>query len=82
MSANRTVLELAGPRAREVLTKGCSLDLHPRAFGPGRCAQTALARTQVILEAAPRPHGLPASPLVRRSFAAYLAAWLLDATAE
>ena len=51
VSANRTVLELAGPRAREVLAKGCSLDLHPRAFGPGQCAQTALARTQVILEA-------------------------------
>ena len=49
LSANRTALEVAAPRARDVLAKGCALDLHPRAFGPGRCAQTLLGRAQVIL---------------------------------
>ena len=78
LSSNRTVLELAGPLAREVLAKGCTLDLHPRAFGPGRCAQTALARAQVILEA--RGDGFRI--YVRGSFATYLATWLLDAMAE
>ena len=80
VSANRTAIEVAGPRAREVLEKGCSLDLHPRAFGPGRCAQTMLARAQVVLEQ------LTDEPayrlLVRASFSAYLAAWLMDATME
>ncbi|MGH3741139.1 MAG: sarcosine oxidase subunit gamma, partial [Micromonosporaceae bacterium] len=40
VSAHRTTLALAGPHARDVLEHGCSLDLHPRGFGPGACAQT------------------------------------------
>jgi len=79
LSANRTVLELRGPHARDVLAAGCSLDLHPRAFGPGDCAQTLLARAAVIL------HQTDLEPvyriLVRGSFAGYLADWLLDAAA-
>jgi sarcosine oxidase subunit gamma len=80
VSANRTTLELAGPAAREVLEKGCALDLHPRTFGPGACAQTLLARVNVIL------HQVDAEPcyrlLVRGSFAPYLSDWLLDAMEE
>lgn len=80
LSANRTLLRLSGPKARAVLEKGCGLDLHPRMFGAGRCAQTDVARTQVILEQLDEQ---PSYRLhVRRSFAAYLAAWLLDAMAE
>ena len=80
VSANRTAVEVAGPRAREVLEKGCSVDLHPRAFGPGRCAQTMLARAQVVLEQETEE---PVYRLfVRASFSAYLAAWLMDATME
>jgi sarcosine oxidase subunit gamma len=78
LSSNRTVLELTGPLARDVLAKGCTLDLHPRAFGHGRCAQTALARAQVILVA----RGDAFRIYVRGSFATYLATWLLDAMAE
>lgn len=77
VSANRVAFELSGPGAREVLAQGCSIDLHPRAFGPGRCAQTMLARAQVVL------HQLDDAPtyrlLVRPSFAGYLRAWLRDA---
>jgi sarcosine oxidase subunit gamma len=79
LSANRTAIELRGPAARDVLAKGCALDLHPRSFAPGRCAQTLVARTQAILEAR---HDTTYRLLVRPSFAAYLAAWLLDAMAE
>ena len=78
LSSNRTILELTGPRARDVLMQGCLLDLHPRAFGPGRCAQTMLARAQVILEATAED---AYRIFVRRSFAVYLAGWLLDAIA-
>jgi sarcosine oxidase, subunit gamma len=78
VSAQRTIVELSGSAAGEVLAKGCSLDLHPRAFGPGRCAQTALARAGVIL----LPRGDAWWILVRASFAEYLGEWLLDASAE
>ncbi|TMD33227.1 MAG: sarcosine oxidase subunit gamma [Chloroflexi bacterium] len=77
VSANRTTIEVRGPAARELLAAACSVDLHLRAFGPGRCAQTALARAAVIL------HQTSDEPcyriLVRPSFATYLARWLLDA---
>jgi len=80
VSANRTTLELSGPAAREVLEKGCALDLHPRAFPPGRCAQTLVSKVNVVL------HRVGPEPtyrlLVRGSFAQYLADWLLDAMEE
>ncbi len=79
VSANRTTLSISGPRARELLAFGCSLDLDQRRFKPGRCAQTLLARANVIIT----PVGPASEPafrvLVRPSFAAYLAAWLSDA---
>ena len=81
VSANRTTLELSGPRARELLEFGCPIDLHPSVFGPGRCAQTLLARANVLIwfvSDEPEPiYRL----LVRPSFAAYVAAWLADAAA-
>jgi sarcosine oxidase, subunit gamma len=80
VSAQRTAIDVAGADARDVLRKGCALDLHPRAFGPGRCAQTLLARAQVILVA--RTDEPAYRVFVRASFAEYLAEWLLDAAAE
>jgi len=80
VSDARIVLTLSGPRAREVLEKGCSIDLHPRAFQPGHCAQTRLARAAIIL------HQTADEPTydihVAWSFAAYLWVWLEDAAAE
>ncbi|WP_330309102.1 MULTISPECIES: sarcosine oxidase subunit gamma family protein [unclassified Streptomyces] len=81
VSAQRTTLLVAGPRARDLLAHGCPLDLHPRAFGAGRCAQTTLARAQIVLVARDEP-GTGFWVLVRSSFAGYLADWLLDAAAE
>jgi len=80
LSANRTAIELTGSGARAVLATGCALDLHPRAFTAGRCAQTLVARAQVILD---QLDDAPAYRLlVRASFADYLATWLLDAAEE
>jgi sarcosine oxidase subunit gamma len=80
VSCNRTAIILGGPRARDVLLKGIGLDLHPRAFGPRACAQTLIARTQVILE---QLDGSPRYRLfMRPSFARHLALWLLDAMRE
>ncbi|CAM5337534.1 sarcosine oxidase subunit gamma [Streptomyces canus] len=80
VSANRTTLELSGPAAREVLEKGCPLDLHPRAFGPGRAVSTTVGPIAVLLwqlDDAPTYRLLP-----RSSFADYLARWLIDAMSE
>lgn len=80
VSANRTTLELSGPGARQVLEKGCPLDLHPRAFGPGRAMSTTVGPVAVLLwqvDDAPTYRLLP-----RSSFADYLARWLVDAMSE
>jgi heterotetrameric sarcosine oxidase gamma subunit len=80
VSANRTTLELSGPAARQVLEKGCPLDLHPRAFGPGRAVSTTVGPIAVLLwqvDDAPTYRLLP-----RSSFADYLARWLIDAMSE
>ncbi|QKZ23406.1 sarcosine oxidase subunit gamma [Streptomyces chartreusis] len=81
VSAQRTTLLVTGPRARDLLAHGCPLDLHPRSFGSGRCAQTTLGRTQVVLVARDEPRA-GIWVLVRSSFAGYLADWLLDAATE
>lgn len=81
VSAQWTTVEVAGARARDVLAKGCPLDLHPRAFGTGQCAQTLLARAGVLILA--RDSEEPRFWLfVRPTFADYVARWLLDACAE
>jgi sarcosine oxidase subunit gamma len=77
LGSGQTVIELRGARAREVIAKGCPLDLHPRVFGPGRCAQSRLARTLVTIA---QVDATPSFELiVRRSFADYLWQWLSDA---
>lgn len=80
VSDARTVIELSGTRSRELLAKGCGLDLRPRSFRAGRCAQTVLAHASVLLQLT------DAAPVwrlyVRNSLADYLATWLLDAMAE
>lgn len=79
VSANRTVLEISGSAARDVLEKGCPTDLHPRAFADGTAITTTLARVPVLLWKidATRFRVMP-----RASLARYVAAWLLDAAQE
>ena len=81
VSAARTIVQICGRRARDLLAHGAAIDLHPRVFGAGRCAQTRLALANVVLA------GVDADEptfwvLVRSSFAGYLVTWLLDAAAE
>ena len=71
VSANRVVFELSGAEAGDVLATGCSVEVDP-----GCCAQTLLARAQVILF---RPEPDRWWILVRPSFAPYVRAWLEDA---
>jgi sarcosine oxidase subunit gamma len=49
LSSGLSALHLAGPAAREMLVRGCRLDLDPAVFPPGRAAATIMAQVSVIL---------------------------------
>ena len=79
LSANRTILVLAGPSAREVLEKGCQADLHPRAFPVGRGIVTAVGPVPVLLH---RSGEQEYRVYPRASFAEFLVRWLVDSMQE
>ena len=80
VTGGQTVITLSGARAREVLAKGCPLDLHPAVFKPGDCAQTLLAKANVTMRCVDDSPSFEL--IVRRSFAEYAALWLHDAALE
>lgn len=45
----RSGLRLSGSRARQVMAKNTAIDLHPRAFGPGRSAMTSVAHMNATI---------------------------------
>ncbi len=73
-----TVFEIRGTRVREVLARGCPLDLHPRRFKEGQCAQSLFFKAAVVLMPT-RPDAFDV--IVRRSFADYVCRMMLDAAA-
>ena len=73
VSANRAVIELAGSSRHDLMSSACPIDLHPRSWGDGRCAQSVFGAAQVLLherEGATRV-------FVRPSFAGYVVDLLL-----
>ena len=72
-------LSLSGKHVRDVLAKGCQIDLHPNQFGAGACAQTLLSHAGITLVCLDEDTFLL---IGRTSFAAYIAAWLADASLE
>ena len=82
---SRTLIRLSGLYARNVLAKGCSVDLHPRVFKPGQCAQTILGRSDITVHQVADEAGTNAATydiIVFRSFAEYVWTWLEDAARE
>jgi len=75
VSANRAVLELTGPSRHDLLSSACPIDLHPRSWGDGRCAQSVFGSAQVLLHERADATRL----FVRRSFANYVLDLLLAA---
>ncbi len=74
-----TVVEIEGTRVREVLSRGCPLDLHPSLFKPGQCAQSLYFKASIVL--------IPIAAdrfelVIRRSFADYFCRIMLDAAAS
>lgn len=80
VSGGQTVIALRGSAVRELLAKGCPLDLHPSAFGVDRCAQSHLAKAPILIRQADERPAFEV--IVRRSFADYLWTWLEDAASE
>lgn len=72
----QTMLRVSGPGSRDLLARGCPLDLHPRVFGVGRCAQTRFAKAPVLMALIDTTPGFDI--VVRRSFAEYLWDALVD----
>ncbi|MEM9277358.1 MAG: sarcosine oxidase subunit gamma family protein [Pseudomonadota bacterium] len=70
----RVVFRISGDRARELMQKGCRLDLDPSAASKGWCAQTQMAQAGVII------HQVDDKPtydiLVYSGFAQHFAEWL------
>ena len=80
ISSGQTIIRLRGPRARDLLSKGCPLDFHPRVFGAGQCAQSHIGKSNaLIIQVDDEP---TYDIIVRRSFADYLARWLLHSGME
>lgn len=48
VSASRVAYTLHGPQAATVLARSCPLDLDPRAFAAGHCAQSVLGRVTAL----------------------------------
>ncbi|WP_413206868.1 sarcosine oxidase subunit gamma [Rhodospirillum sp. A1_3_36] len=84
-SESRRAVDVWGPDAIQLLERGCALDLHPRAFPIGRCAQSLLAGIPVLIAHLPRRNGANHPCLrvfARTSMVRHLAWWLVDALAE
>ena len=77
VSSSQCIIRVTGSHVRDVLAKGCSLDLHSRSFDVGKCAQSLIAAVGVTIR---QIDSTPSFELiVRRSFAEYLVNWLYDA---
>jgi sarcosine oxidase subunit gamma len=73
-----TQFAISGSASRDLLAKGCALDLHPGAFREGGCAVTRFAELRCVLHDV----GVGYRLFVGRSYAASLAEWLIEAAAE
>ncbi len=76
-SSGLTMIHISGANAADLLATDCPLDLHPRQFKHGQCAQTRLARAGMTLSPLVDDSGFEV--IIRRSFADYLLLWLQDA---
>lgn len=77
ISGGQVAIELQGAASRNLLAKGCTLDLHPSVFPVGACAQSGLAQANILVSLV---DDTPTFMIVvRRSFADYLCRWLAHA---
>lgn len=79
-----TVIRVSGFKARALMQKGCPLDLHPRAFGPGRCAGTVFHHAAIFVAQTDALDDGSATydVQIRWSFAQYLWDYFADGARE
>lgn len=79
-----TIIRVSGAKARRLLQKGVPLDLHPRAFGPGRCAGTVFHHAAIFLAQTDASDDGSATYdiQIRWSFAQYLWDYFVDGARE
>jgi sarcosine oxidase subunit gamma len=77
LSGGQIALHLSGEPVRNLFAKGCTLDFHPRVFRSGQCAQSGLAKANVLFGCLDEDGRFEL--VVRRSFADYLLRWLCHA---
>ena len=76
----RAVVQISGPRARDVLAKGMPIDLHPRAFKANNVAITHASHIGIIFW---QIDDAPTYQIAMfRSFADSFVHWLLESSAE
>ncbi|WP_027966243.1 sarcosine oxidase subunit gamma [Halomonas halocynthiae] len=76
VSGGQTLIELSGDKARELLMKSVTYDVHPSNFPVGKAVSVAFAKASAILR---RPSETRYELVLRRSFADYCYRWLVDA---
>jgi methylglutamate dehydrogenase subunit D len=76
----RSVLRIHGPKSLELLAKGCPLDLDPRIFPVGRCAQAIVGPVAALLHAV---NDVSTFDLYApRGYALAFWQWLIESAAE
>lgn len=73
VTQGRSVFAISGEYSRDLIARGCSLDLHPRVFEAGNCAQSLFAQVPALLH---RVSEDLFHLYVDTSHEAYLLAWL------
>jgi len=83
VSGGQVALRVAGAHVADILAKGCTLDLHPTVFRTGMCAQSGLAKANVLIALSEQDARQSVFDIVvRRSFSDYLVRWLDHAATE
>lgn len=49
VSAGRSLWRISGPRAADLVASACSIDVHPKSFVAGRCAQSLFAQVPALI---------------------------------
>lgn len=79
LSSGQVVLDLKGEEVLNILSKGCSVDLHQKYFNVGQCVQTSIDKINAICFPLENNH---IRIIVRRSYSKALIAWFKDASIE
>ena len=80
LSDARAIIKISGPKVRDTLAKGVSIDLHPRKFTPDRAVSTFAAQLGMTIWQS--EDGLTFYISVFRAFGYSLLNWLITSASE